>query len=202
MSTESLLDTMFAVHGKRSMKGQFEEYLKIFDMLGIDKAEKLFNHVRDHEDRFPTIKQLWGIIKSIGLIEKKQDQLTAYDDCYYCGGVGYVPYLLSPKRNKRITNYNTEVYACKCSAGQNVPSHVRRYFETFNELQFKEKDDDSNYPQLVTYKQREYASRYHQEKVQENGKNKSRRNRQSSITLDEGKLREELEKITVRNIET
>lgn len=199
MSTESLLDTMFAVHGKRSMKGQFEEYLKIFDMLGIDKAEKLFNHVRDHEDRFPTIKQLWGIIKSIGLIEKKQDQLTTYDDCYYCGGVGYVPYLLSPKREKRVTNYLTEVYACKCSAGESVPKSYLRYFETFKELQFSDQVEGYNYAQLVTTKQRKYANELYEER---HGKTKQERNRRSPVALDEGKLGQELEKITVRNIKT
>ena len=194
MSTESLLDTMFAVHGKRSMKGQFEEYLKIFDLLGVDKSEKVFNHVRDNEDKFPTIKQLWGIINSLGLMNKKQDQLTTYDDCYLCGGVGYVPYLMSPKREKRLTNYTMKVYACKCSAGQSLPQDLLRYFEEHSELQFTEEMDGFNYPQLVTFKQRQYANELYEER---NGRANKRRERSDTATLDEGKLRKELEKITV-----
>ena len=83
MSNEELLTTMFAVHGKRPMDAQFNEYLKIFDQLGFDKSQKVFRHVRDAEDKFPTIKQLWGIINSLGLGSRTQSQLKTYDDCYY-----------------------------------------------------------------------------------------------------------------------
>lgn len=200
MSINELLTAMFAVHGKRPMDAQFNEYLKIFDQLGQEKCEKLFQHVRDNEDRFPTIKQLWGIIKSLGLKNSKQKQLESYEDCYFCAGVGYVPYLLSPKRDKRVANYYTEVYACKCSAGQDIPKDLRRYFDTFDDLQFTETKEHCNYPQLVTIKQREYVAKFNKEK--ENGYTKRRRNRQDSVALDESKLRQELEKIAIGNTET
>jgi len=200
MSTETLLETMFAVHGKRSMEAQFNEYLKIFDQLGVEKSQKVFEHVRDNEERFPTIKQLWGIINSLGLINRSQSQLQSYDDCYYCGGVGYIPYLLSPKRDKRVTSYNTEVYACKCSAGQDVPKNVNRYFNTFKTVQFNEAMDGHNYPQLVTHKQREYQSKLNEDR--NNGETKQRRNYRNTNTLEENELRKELEKITSRDTET
>lgn len=163
MSNDELVTSMFAVHGKRAMDAQFNEYLRIFDQLGNEKAKKVYVHVRDQEDKFPTIKQLWGIIHSLGLVHKEQKQITTYDDCYYCGGVGYVPRLISPKQDKRVTNYNTEVYACKCSAGNDVPSQVPRYFTTFSKLQFEDKMEGVNYAQLVTIKQREYAKKYRKE---------------------------------------
>ena len=197
MSNEELLTTMFAVHGKRPMDAQFNEYLKIFDQLGNDKSSKLFKHVRDNEDRFPTIKQLWGIIKSLSLIESRQSQLESYEDCYFCGGVGYVPYLLSPKRDNRITNYTTEVYACKCSAGQDISKSVRRYFDTFKELQFTETIEGFNYAQLVTNKQREYCNKLNEEK--EHGRVKQRRDTGSIDAMADSNLRETLEKITGRN---
>jgi hypothetical protein len=200
MSTETLLETMFAVHGKRSMEAQFNEYLKIFDQLGVEKSQKVFEHVRDNEERFPTIKQLWGIINSLGLINRSQSQLKSYDDCYYCGGVGYIPYLLSPKRDKRVTSYNTEVYACKCSAGQDVPKNVNRYFNTFKTVQFNEVMDGYNYPQMVTHKQREYQSKLNEDR--NNGETKQRRNYRYTNTLEENELRKELEKITNRDTET
>ena len=200
MSNEELLTTMFAVHGKRPMDAQFNEYLKIFDQLGFDKSQKVFRHVRDAEDKFPTIKQLWGIIKSLGLIEKKQSQLENYSDCYYCGGVGYIPYLLSPKRDKRITNYNTVVYACKCSAGQDVPTDIRRYFDTFDDVQFKDSRDGVNYAQLVTSKQREYANKLNEEKKNE-GVNRGADSRRIN-SLERKNLREELEEIASGNTET
>lgn len=200
MSNEDLLTTMFAVHGKRPMDAQFKEYLKIFDQLGNDRSRKVFQHVRDNEDKFPTIKQLWGIIKSLNLLPNKQSQLKYYDDCYYCGGVGYVPYLLSPKRDKRITNYNTVVYACKCSAGQDVPTDIRRYFTEFEDVQFKDRIEGVNYAQLVTNKQREYSNKLNEEK--QNGKTIKRGNQGSPGALDRSKFREELEKIGVRNTKT
>ena len=198
MSTEGLLETMFAVHGKRSMEAQFNEYLKIFDKLGEEKALRVFEHVRDHEDKFPTIKQLWGIIKSLGLINKKQSQLESYDDCYYCGGVGYVPYLLSPKRDKRVTRYNTEVYACKCSAGIDVPSNVRRYFEVFSELQFKDSIEGYNYAQMITMKQREYSKKLIEEREDDTTKG----NKSKHKTLAHSSFRETLERIASGNTET
>jgi len=197
MSNEELLTTMFAVHGKRPMDAQFNEYLKIFDQLGNDKSKKLFKHVRDNEDKFPTIKQIWGIIKSMSLIQNKQAQLESYEDCYYCGGVGYIPYLLSPKRDERIINYTTEVYACKCSAGRDVPNSIRRYFDTFQDLQFTETLEGFNYAQLVTKKQREYCNKLNKEK--EDGRVKQRGDKRGINTLAENNLRETLEKITGRN---
>ena len=140
MSNEELLTTMFAVHGKRPMDAQFNEYLKILDRLGNEKSRKLFKHVRDAEDKFPTIKQMWGIINSLGLIQKEQKHLESYEDCFYCSGVGYVPRIISPKQDKRVKSYTAVVYACKCSAGQDVPKSMPRYFDVFGKLQF---DDDS-----------------------------------------------------------
>jgi len=201
MSNEDLLTTMFAVHGKRAMDAQFNEYLKIFDRLGNEKAKKIFQHVRDHEDRFPTIKQLWGIVNSLGLTNKTPSHLRVYDDCYYCGGVGYVPFLISPKRDKRVNNYNTEMYACKCSAGQDVPDSMKRYFETFKELQFDEVIDGHNYPQLITRKQQNFSDQLHKENNYVADTNPKTNQRHTS-TLDNGNLRKELKTITERNFET
>ena len=199
MTNDDLLSTMFAVHGKRPMDAQFNEYLKIFDHLGNDKAVKVFRHVRDREDKFPTIKQLWGIIDGLGLRNKKQSFLTDYEDCYYCGGVGYIPYLISPKRDKRVTNYNTEVYACDCSAGQDVPKNVQRYFTAFKHLQFSNKKEGYNYPQLVNSKQREYSNKLYEEN--NHGRAYTRGNQRDIDSLEEGNLRQELERITSRDTE-
>ena len=192
MSNEDILTTMFAVHGKRPMDAQFNEYLKIFDKLGNEKSYKLFRHVRDEEDRFPTIKQLWGIINSIGLINKDQTQLKSYDDCYYCGGIGYVPRMLSPKQDNRVQYYNTEVYACKCSAGQDLPKSYPRYFERFKELQFAEERDGANYPQLVSQLQIEYNRQMHKE---ESGVDREAI-KENRAGLGNSKLREAFEEIT------
>tara|TARA_B100000902_G_scaffold330682_1_gene327757 strand:+ start:74 stop:694 length:621 start_codon:yes stop_codon:yes gene_type:complete len=205
MNNEDILTTMFAVHGKRPMDAQFDEYLKIFDKLGSDKSYKLFKHVRDDEDRFPTIKQLWGIINSMGLINKEQSQLKSYDDCYFCGGVGYVPRMLSPKQDKRVVYYNTEMYACKCSAGQDLPKSYPKYFEQFNELQFKEVREGTNYPQLVSQLQIEFNEKLHKESEKgngnRNGNSKSKRadartGGQNTSGLGAKELREALKKIT------
>jgi len=201
MSNEDLLTTMFAVHGKRPMDAQFNEYLKIFDKLGQDKSVKLFKHVRDNEDKFPTIKQLWGIINSLGLIKRSQKQIQTYDDCYYCGGVGYVPYLISPKRDKRINNYTTIVYACKCSAGMDVPTNIPRYFNVHDDVQFEREkgrgeEEDHNYPQLVTKKQREFAEIYLNEKGKDNAQTKRRTSQRENTST---KLRDELSQIASRN---
>lgn len=195
MSKEDLLTTMFAVHGKRPMDAQFNEYLKIFDKLGNDASVKLFKHVRDREDKFPTIKQLWGIINSLGLIARTQKQIKTYDDCYYCGAVGYVPYLISPKRDKKVSNYTTVVYACKCSAGMDIPTHIPRYFVVHDDVQF-EREEGYNYPQLVTKKQREFAEIYLNEKGKDNAETKRKRSRGENTPT---KLREELSQIAQRN---
>jgi hypothetical protein len=197
ISTEGLLETMFAVHGKRPLKAQFSEYLKVFDILGVNSAEKVFEHVRDHEDKFPTIKQLWGTINSLGLNRKRNKQSVTYADCYYCGGVGYVPYLLSPKRDKRATNYFTEVYACKCDAGESLPQTFNRYFTVFKELQFNEEMDGYNYPQLVTHLQREYASELYKEK--NDGATYKKSDSKFNSPLGERNLGEGLKAIAVRS---
>lgn len=191
-STDELLTTMFAVHGKRPMDAQFNEYLKIMDKLGYDNAKRLFEHVRDEEDKFPTIKQMWGIINSMGLIKKRQEQLESYDDCYFCGGVGYVPRMLSPKRDPRVTSYNTEVYACRCSAGQSLPSTLPRYFNVYDKLQFEETRDGLNYPQLVSRLQIEYNNKLHEESTDDD----NRRNKKHRAERRVGELREKLEEIT------
>lgn len=183
---------MFAVHGKRPMDAQFNEYLKIMDKLGYDNAKRLFEHVRDEEDKFPTIKQMWGIINSMGLIKKRQEQLESYDDCYFCGGVGYVPRMLSPKRDPRVTSYNTEVYACRCSAGQSLPSTLPRYFNVYDKLQFEETRDGLNYPQLVSRLQIEYNNKLHEESTDDD----NRRNKKHRAERRVGELREKLEEIT------
>ena len=196
-SNEELLTTMFAVHGKRPMDAQFNEYLKIFDKLGFEKAERLFKHVRDEEDRFPTIKQLWGIINSMGLIERKQEQLESYDDCYYCGGVGYVPRMFSPRRDKTLISYVTRVYACQCKAGMSLPKTLPRYFAVFDAVQF-EPMDGLNYPQLVTRKQIELNNKLHEEK--NNGGENETRSREHTKKLGAQELRATFERITGTNI--
>ena len=200
MSNEELLTTMFAVHGKRPMDAQFNEYLKIFDRLGNEKSRKLFKHVRDDEDKFPTIKQVWGIINSLGLINREQSQLKTYDDCYFCGGVGYVPRLISPKQEKTIRSYTTVVYACKCSAGQDLPKSYIRYFDIFGDLQFKEVKEGANYPQLVNHLQIKYNNELHKEKS--NGKRiNTRRSDEYSEKLGASELAKEIEEIAGINTE-
>jgi len=199
MSNEELLTTMFAVHGKRPMDAQFNEYLKILDRLGNEKSRKLFKHVRDEEDKFPTIKQVWGIVNSMGLINKEQNQLKAYDDCYFCGGVGYIPRMLSPKQDKRVVYYNTEMYACKCSAGQDLPKSYPRYFDQFNELQFDEVRDGTNYPQLVSQLQIEYNMKLHKENKNVKEINTGRSNEHPK-KLGASELAKKIEEITGVNI--
>ena len=197
MSNEELLTTMFAVHGKRAMDAQFNEYLKIFDKLGNAKAEKVLKYVRDEEDKFPTIKQLWGIIHSLGLIEKKQSQLESFDDCFYCSGVGYVPRLISPKQDKRVKTYTTVVYACKCSAGDSVPQDMLRYFDTFGKLQFDEDFGTMQYPQFVSIKQLEYNKQLQKENAyatHERGK------RQHRKKLEATELKKKIDAITADDI--
>ena len=200
MSNEELLTTMFAVHGKRPMDAQFNEYLKILDRLGNEKSRKLFKHVRDEEDKFPTIKQVWGIINSMGLINKEQSQLQSYDDCYFCGGVGYIPRMLSPKQDKRVVYYNTEMYACKCSAGQDLPKSYPRYFDQFNELQFDEVRDGTNYPQLVSQLQIEYNMKLHKENKNVKKTIKGR-STQHTEELGASELAKEIDTITGINTE-
>jgi len=156
MNTTALLERMFAVHGKRPLEAQFNEYLNIFDKLGYEKSHKVFEHVRDNEERFPTIRSLWGIIKSLGLLGKRV--IKEYEDCYYCQGVGYVPYLVSPKTHIKATGYQLINYACKCSAGQDLPSTLPKYFEVFDSPQF-EAEEDLMYPQLVSSKQFEFTEK-------------------------------------------
>jgi len=200
MSNEELLTTMFAVHGKRPMDAQFNEYLKILDRLGNEKSRKLFKHVRDEEDKFPTIKQVWGIINSMGLINKEQSQLKSYDDCYFCGGIGYVPRLISPKQEKTIKSYTTVVYACKCSAGQDLPKSYVRYFDVFDDLQFKEVKEGANYPQLVNQLQIQYSNELHKENKNVKKTIKGRSS-QHTEELGTSELAKEIDTITGINTE-
>ena len=159
MNTTTVLETMFSVHGKRPLEAQFNEYLKVFDQIGLNDSVKVFEHVRDKEDKFPTIRQMRGIIGNLGIWGKPK-AIINYDDCYYCQGVGYIPYLLSPKKVNRITKYTTMVMACKCSAGQDLPESVHRYFDAHKDVQFEREETgeycDISYPVLVTIKQGEF----------------------------------------------
>ncbi|HIG58203.1 MAG TPA: hypothetical protein EYF95_04715 [Flavobacteriales bacterium] len=159
MNTTTVLETMFSVHGKRPLEAQFNEYLKVFDQIGLNDSVKVFEHVRDKEDKFPTIRQMRGIIGNLGIWGKPKATIQ-YDDCYYCQGVGYIPYLLSPKTVKKISKYTTTVMACKCSAGQDLPESVQRYFDVHKSVQFEEEEEgelkDVAYPVLVTVKQTEF----------------------------------------------
>ena len=145
---------MFSIFNKHPLHAQFKEYLKILDGLGEEKSLKLYEHVRDNEDRFPTIRQLRIIIRSIGLFKQRSFDKT-YDDCYYCGGIGYVPYLISPEKDKRAVNYLTVMYACQCTARIDLLQRVPRYFTIFKKAQF-ESDGEHNYPQIVQNKQYEF----------------------------------------------
>lgn len=194
MSNEELLTTMFAVHGKRPMDAQFNEYLKILDRLGNEKSRKLFKHVRDAEDKFPTIKQMWGIINSLGLIQKEQKHLESYEDCFYCSGVGYVPRIISPKQDKRVKSYTTVVYACKCSAGQDVPKSMPRYFDVFGKLQFDDDFGTMQYPQYISLKQLQYNKQLQKEKAHVK-RNNNGRSSQHSKKLGATELEKEINTI-------
>jgi len=156
MNTTEILERMFAVHGKRPYEAQFSEYLKVFDNIGSENSLKVFRHVRDNEDRFPTIKQMRGIISGLGIWETSVGSLREYEDCYYCQGVGYVPYLLSPKKVKKIVKYETTMMACNCKAGQDLPENVQRYFSNGGKVQFQDNKEGLSYPMLVSLKQIEF----------------------------------------------
>ena len=191
MSLENTLDRMFAVHNRKPMNLQYDEYMNIFKIIGDEAAEKVFVHVRDEEDRFPTIKQLWAIIHSLG-VYKNEVREVVYEDCYYCCSTGYIPYLISPKRDKSVVSYNTQVYACKCRAGIDLPKYVPRYFEKFNQVQF-EPIKDYPYPIVVSINQKKYNEQYRMEAKNDSIK---RPGGASTQTMGANELREGIKKVT------
>ena len=148
---EHYLKRIFALFHRSPNKATFEEYLNYLEEYDDNLVMKLFYYVRDNHTAMPSVAQLK---KNLNTLKSRQTFNAArqeHEDCYFCVGVGLVPYLLSPKSDARITRYTQTMQRCKCSAGQEhdqrIPLHQKPQFEI---------EGDLSYPILVQVKMNKF----------------------------------------------
>jgi hypothetical protein len=164
MGKGEILKQMFVAFGKplvgHSMQKRLDLYKDWADNLSEWVLQDIVDKAINYDDRFPSIARM-NILKQ----EVNKNRNTYSDpnaeECYPCGGTGYVPYLVSPDTDIYNTVYHIRNFACKCSKGDvhakttiSFPVKVRRYFDDYDNLQYQDKRDKYpeylNYPQLVT----------------------------------------------------
>lgn len=151
---EHYLQRIFAIFNRTPNKKTFEEYLNYLEDYDDEIITKLFYHVRDNHTMMPSIAQLRQDLKMIkGRLTWAAEKLTP-SDCYFCQGIGLVPYLLSPKTDPRIARYTTAMQRCKCPIGEDLDKRIPLH----TEVQF-EKTAELSYPILVQVNMNKFNKR-------------------------------------------
>jgi len=144
---EKCLQELFAAFGKKPFKQQYDVYLKTANKYERGTVKETIEKIIQNDEKMPTIARFRTVANSnISLNQKKPTSVIS--DCFYCQGMGYVPYLYEPDEKSQV--WYTANKGCKCSAGE--IKTIRKYFQDNNKLQFEEELQqypDLAYPQIV-----------------------------------------------------
>lgn len=151
---EKYLERIFALFNRRPSSNTFEEYLTFLEDYDDNMIFKLFYHVRDQHTTFPSIAQLKKDLKTLEGRRSWSQQINRDPNnaCYYCDDVGLVPYLQSPKKDKRLTRYTIFMQRCKCELGEEHDKRITLH----SEVQFEPNGENVNYPTLVQVKMNKF----------------------------------------------
>ena len=144
---EEGLKRMFAAFGRKPFKQQWDVYLEKANVYNDDVVLKAVEKIILYDDKLPSVAKLNREAKLL-LSQNRKKSITGIDDCWFCQGTGYVPYLYSPNEKSQI--WYTANMGCKCRAGRIKP--IRKYFQDNQKLQFEKEADkypDMAYPQII-----------------------------------------------------
>jgi len=99
------------------------------------------------------------------------------NNCYYCDGTGWVPYIEDP--NIKNSVYHIMNMACKCSRGKVMTKPTKRWYGDNNPirtksypfkddgLQFMDGEEGLSYPQVATNQKNEMNVKLNKERENE-----------------------------------
>ena len=138
-----VLKALWDAYGKNRNENQIRVYVKWASTTEVHKLKKVVDIWIGNEKFFPALSDLKSLYASQN---KTYADPNNYEDCWYCGGVGMIPSIITKEDHHYITNYG-----CKCSNA--VTTGIQNYFRTFDELEDKEYAvplrEEYTYPQIV-----------------------------------------------------
>ena len=159
MEPGQILKEMFIAFGRPIIGNLHQKRLDAYKNWALKYTDNTVQLVVDkainYEERFPTIARMNILMQQINANRTHYSD-NSVQDCYMCESTGFLPYMEEPESDGEKDRYSIYNYACKCSKGDrisnpsnNFPKRIKKYFDFFDALQFKDKKD--NYPSHITY---------------------------------------------------
>ena len=145
---ETALKKMFAAFGRKPLKQQWDVWVEVANKYDRDTVIEAIEKIIQNDEKLPTIARFHAVVKSIKSLNQKNNSITAIDDCWFCQGTGYVPYLYEP--NQISQAWFTRNMGCKCHIGK--MKSIPEYFYDNQFPQFEKEAEqypDLFYPQIV-----------------------------------------------------
>lgn len=137
-----IIKNLYDAYGKSYNEKQIVVYTDWAKTCSITGLSKVINTWIDGEKFFPSLADLKRLY---GALNKERSNPLEYDECWYCGGSGFVPAIEKHEDRDVLVNYK-----CKCS---NAVMIAPEYFRAYPEIQLKQFSqgfsDEMNYPQIV-----------------------------------------------------
>jgi hypothetical protein len=138
-----IIRDLYDAYGKPYNEKQIVMYTNWARTCNLRQIQKTVNLWIDLEKFFPSLADLKRVYASFNRTSKNS---MHYDECWYCGGTGFVPAIETHIDRDVMTNY-----VCKCSNA--VTKGVSSYFQKYPTIQLERYSrsykDEYSYPQIV-----------------------------------------------------